>query len=96
MALGRRKLRGKGGSIRFEKGDTLGGTASLLLLNQIGGGVKGRSQIGRRRGGAAGRVLGKVFTFVLLVVGLGALFLIGWDLIEEFIRTQVVPFMNGG
>lgn len=96
MALGRRKLRGRGGSIRFEKGDTLGGTASLLLLNQIGGGVRGKSQVTRRRGNSAGRVFGKIFTFLLLLFSFGALFVLGWDLIEEFIRTQVMPYMNGG
>ena len=96
MALGRRRLRGRGGSIRFEKGDTLGGTASLLLLNQIGGGVRGKSQMARRRGGVAGRVLGKVFTSLLLAIGLGALFLLGWDLIEAFVRTEVLPYMEGG
>lgn len=95
VALGRRKLRGRSGSIRFEKGDTLGGTASLLLLNQIGGGVRGKSQVGRRRAGSAGRVLGKILSFLLLVVGVGALFLLGWDWIEEFIRVQVLPYLNG-
>ena len=95
MALGRRRLRGRGGSIRFEKGDTLGGTASLLLLNQIGGGVRGKSQIARRRGSLAGRVFGKVFTFLLILIGFGALLALGWDCIEEFLRTQVLPYMNG-
>lgn len=96
MALGRRKLRGRGGSIRFEKGDTLGGTASLLLLNQIGGGVRGRTQMARRRSGSAGRVVGKIFTFLLLLIGFGALFVLGWDLIEAFIRTEVMPYLNEG
>ena len=96
MALGRRKLRGRGGSIRFEKGDTLGGTASLLLLNQIGGGVRGRTQMARRRGGSAGRVVGKIFMFLLLLIGFGALFVLGWDLIEAFIRDEVMPFLNAG
>ena len=95
VALGRRRLRGRGGSIRIENGDTLGGTASLLLLNQIGGGVRGRSQGARRRGNSAGRVVGKVLTFLLLLISLGALFILGWDLIEEFVRTQVTPFFSG-
>ncbi len=87
MALKRRKLRGRGKSIRLDKGDTLGGTASLLLLDQIGGGTGGGGTIGRRRSSPVGRAMRGLATWSVILLTAAALVVLGWDWLEDGVKA---------
>jgi len=65
--------------IKFEKGDTLGGTAPLIMLNQVRAGQAGRRFSRRRRDNRFLRALSTVFT-VLLLAGAGlAVLALSWE-----------------
>ena len=87
MASRRRRLRGSGKSIRLEKGDTLGGTASLLLLDRIGGGGPAGSSLGRKRISPVARFFRGLMTWALILVTAAALIVLSWDWLEDGVRS---------
>jgi len=81
--------------IKFEKGDTLGGTAPLLMMNSIR--PVPRTSPGLRRFGRSknGR-FASAMSFLLLIVFVGAsifaLTALGWDQIQVWIDTVRAMF----
>ncbi len=76
------KVFGKNKNIVFEKGDTLGGTAPLLLLNQVKGG-RDRRSITNRRGRKKGSSLGAWLSTIITVVVLFTLIFAGLKMFSE-------------
>ena len=80
----------KSKKIIFEKGDTIGGTAPLLLMNQIKGGRDARfitNRRGRKKGAGLGAWLSSIIS-VFVLIGLIAAGFNMFDWSDELIRFQ--------
>lgn len=80
----------KNKKVIFEKGDTIGGTAPLLLMNQIHGGWDSRSITNRRgrkgKPGASAWLSG--FITMVVLIGLIAAGLNMFDWSDELVHFQ--------
>lgn len=76
--------------IKFEKGDTLGGTAPLLLMNSIRPVPRtspGLRRFGRNRHGGSSSVLGVFLTIIFVSASLFALAVLGWDKVADWVNN---------
>lgn len=75
-------------NIKFEKGDTLGGTAPLLMMNSIRPGPRTSPGV-RRFGRTKQKKISSILSFLLMILFLAAsifaLTVLGWDQIQIWI-----------
>ncbi|MEQ9491923.1 MAG: hypothetical protein RIM72_23320 [Alphaproteobacteria bacterium] len=75
-------------NIKFEKGDTLGGTAPLLMMNSIRPGPRtspGVRRFGRTRHRKISSVLSVLLMMLFLAASIFALTVLGWDQVQVWI-----------
>ncbi len=82
-------------NIRFEKGDTLGGTAPLLLMNSISPGPRTSPSVrrfGRSRHGRISSFLRFLVIVLFVAASIFALTVLGWDQVQDWLERAQALF----